>query len=175
MPTFFSSLSELDRWSRQLDALAVECPHCRCSGHLIGHGRVFRKARGGALVCVGKCIRCSARHGRNGCGRTVRLYPANRIPTLHYCADAVHAFVVALLAGSRVDRAYQKATSAFSPRHAWRWMNRLRRRLPEWRSRLAGVTSAPSGPFAVLLPTLSAWMDAGAVSDSQTTWNMAFF
>lgn len=175
MPTFFSSLSELDQRSRQLDALAVVCPHCLCSGNLIGHGRVFRKAHGGISVCVGKRIRCSARYGRNGCGRTIRLYLAHRIPSLQHGADAVQAFVLSLLAGVRVDISYQNATSALSPRNAWRWMNRLRRRLPEWRSRLMDVASVRSGPFAVLFPTLAAWLNSGSVADSQTARNMAFF
>lgn len=176
MPTFFTSLTELDRWSHQLDAQAIVCQHCERSGHLVGHGFVYRKALHGLTDTVGKRIRCSKRYGRTGCGRTSRLYLDQRVPGLQYSAETVHAFLIALLAGSSVAAAYRQATKALCARHAWRWMNRLQRRLPEWRSRLANVVSnARFGPFAVLLPTLAAWLHGHNVAHAQSARQMAFF
>jgi len=137
MTQFFEDVDAMHRYSLELDLHQIECAHCAARGQFVSHGFVYKKAIGATTDIVGKRILCTPRGERSGCGRTVRLYLADRIPRLHHAAACVTAFVLALIAGLSVTAAYEKATSIVDARNAWRWLNKLKRRLLDWRSRLA--------------------------------------
>lgn len=112
---------------------------------------------------MGKRLYCANRHGRQGCGATLRLYLAERLPRLHYGAVALQTFALELMAGAAISTAYVAATGAASPRHAWRWLGKLHAGLGRLRTRLPGPDAHPLTPFAarvhrlrLLLPTLDA-------------------
>ncbi len=93
----------------------------------------------------------------------MRLYLASGLPRLHYDALALQTFVIALLAGAGTAAAYLHASGAYSSRHGWRWLTRLRAGLAHWRIRLPGPAAQQAAPFAarslrlrLLLPTLAA-------------------
>lgn len=111
------------------------CDRCGLDDQFVSHGFVYQKQHQSQPVRVGKRLCCSNRFGRSGCGKTVRLYLADAIPRLHYSAQVVSLFLVALLQGSSVISAYQQAIgSEREARQAWRWIGRLYRQLPLWRA-----------------------------------------
>ena len=87
-------------------------------------------------VAVGKRVFCSNRNHHAGCGRTTRLYLAETIRYLHYAGSVVVAFILLLMAGESIARAYAHATNATDPRHAYRWLNGLCAQLSTYRSLL---------------------------------------
>lgn len=179
---FFDCLDALHQLTLNLDAYPdrVSCHRCRAGTHLVSHGFVYKKEAGGTLKQVGKRLFCANRHGRHGCGATLRLYLSERVPRLHYDALALQAFLVALLAGTVVTSAHAAATAvangtdtvastaatahgARSPRQAWRWLGKLHAGLSRLRTLLPGPDAQPIEPFAarvrrlrLLLPTLAA-------------------
>jgi hypothetical protein len=44
---------------------------------------------------------------------------------VHYAGTQVEAFVLALITGMTIQRAYHQATGATYQRNAYRWLNRL--------------------------------------------------
>lgn len=172
---FFDCLDALHQLTLNLDAYPdrFSCHRCREATHWVSHGFVYKKEAGGTLMQVGKRLFCANRHGRAGCGATLRLYLSARVPRLHYGALVLQAFLVALLAGTVVTSAYAAATatvvstaataSARSPRQAWRWLGKLHAGLGRLRTLLPGPDAQQIEPFAartrrlrLLLPTLAA-------------------
>ncbi|MBD8528303.1 hypothetical protein [Pseudomarimonas arenosa] len=112
---------------------------------------------------MGKRVFCANRGGRRGCGATLRLYLAARLPRRQYGAPVLQRFVRALMAGADVAVAYLQATAAQSSRHGWRWLSRMYAHLTRWRVLLPGPDAQDAAPFAsrsprlrLLLPTLVA-------------------
>lgn len=162
---FFDCLDSLHRLTLNLAAYPdrFSCRRCEQAAHLVSHGFVYKKQIGGAPAPVGKRLLCANRHGRRGCGATLRLYLTERVPRLHYSALALQAFFVALLAGVVVTTAYAGATGTQSPRHAWRWLGKLHAGLGRLRTLLPGPDAHDAAPFAarvhrlrLLLPTIAA-------------------
>lgn len=158
---FFPSLDELQRFTRSLDHhrdTLPPCAHCSRQDAFVAHDVVYKKQTQGEPVAVGKRLFCANRHGRLGCGRTCRLLLAQRIPRLSFYALHVTLFVMALIAGASIASAYQQATGAREPRHAYRWLGKLWRKLAEYRQWLTGrddaSVAARSRRLVILLPTL---------------------
>ncbi|MER2491631.1 hypothetical protein [Catenovulum sediminis] len=82
MQRFFSSLFQLDIFTRSLDSLNSHqtCQHCACSNSWVSHGFIYRQSG----LKVGKRILCANRYGKSGCGRTLALYLADFIPNRRY-------------------------------------------------------------------------------------------
>jgi len=146
MKRYFDDLDTLHRFTLALDSQPhpIRCRHCAKQGQLVSHGFVYKKQRQGKRRTVGKRLFCSNRHGRSGCGRTIRLYLATELAFLHYTTVHLTAFLLALLSGHTIQRAYRAATQTSEPRHAWRWLHKLQRRLVDYRALLKVPRSQPA-------------------------------
>lgn len=163
MQIYYPDLRAIDQQTRQL-----EHQHCRHCQHrqLVSHGFIYKKRVGATLEAVGKRVFCSNRGRRTGCGRTMRLYLDSALHRLHYAASHLLAFVFALLAGMPVQQAYRHATGCPEPRHAWRWLHRLRQQLPSYRSLQLSplLPAAPTAscarrpPWHALLSSTFSWL-----------------
>jgi hypothetical protein len=102
----------------------------------VSHGFVYKKQHQGKRRTVGKRLLCSNRYGRSGCGQTRRLYLATELAFLHYTTVRMTLFLVALLAGDSIQKAYQTATHTTEPRNAYRWLNKLHRKIMDYRALL---------------------------------------
>lgn len=132
MQIYYPSLGAIERQTTLLDL--ARCPHCQQTHQLVSHGYIHKKQVGAAPQAVGKRVFCSNRYQHSGCGRTIQLYLAVTLRYLHHAGSAVAAFVLALIAGSTIERAYRLATGASTPRHAYRWLQRLYAQLSVYRS-----------------------------------------
>ncbi len=162
MKRYFDDLDTLHRFTLALDSQPhpIRCRHCAKQGQFVSHGFVYKKHHQGERRTVGKRLFCSNRHGRSGCGRTVRLYLDTQIARLQYTVVHLTVFLLALLAGHSTQHAYQLATQTTDPRNAWRWLNKLNRKLIDFRAmihnhRPAAWRSPSASPqHGVLLATL---------------------
>jgi hypothetical protein len=133
MQTYFPSLDAIHQQTMQL---ACEmCKHCGQALQLVSHGFVRKKQPGGRdPLPVGKRVFCSNRHRRTGCGRTMQLYLDSTLRHMRYAGRAVVAFVLLLLTGTPITPAYTQVTNAQTPRHAYRWLQRLHAKISTYRS-----------------------------------------
>jgi hypothetical protein len=129
MPLFFSSLSDIERYTQTL--YYEPCQHCKQTKHLLSHGYVRKKT---CHQPIAKRIFCSNRHQHKGCGRTTQLYVDSVIPAFHYDGVAIIAFLIAFIQGMTITQAYQSATHAASARNAFRWLHKTMFRLSDFRS-----------------------------------------
>ena len=148
MQIYFPSLQAICQQTTQLDL--VQCAHCQRSRQLVSHGFIRKKRVGAAPQAVGKRVFCSNRNQRTGCGRTMQLYLDATVRYLHHGGATVVAFVLSLIAGISIERAYTGITGAGTARNAYRWLARLSAQLPCYRSlshrpplREAGAAAAP--------------------------------
>ena len=71
-------------------------------------------------------------------------------------------FLLALLAGQTTQQAYQTATLTTEPRNAWRWLNKLQRKLIDYKAMIynrllktpAGCGTATQTQRGILVSTL---------------------
>lgn len=138
MQIFFSSLQSLQTYTQTLDYLPESdtCQHCQKNNQWASHGFVYKQVSIQQREVAGKRILCSNRYGRKGCGRTRQLYLSGFVPQRQYALDKLIAFVVSLLIGCTVSKAYQQARNNFykNTRHAWRWLHALHVQLGLFRS-----------------------------------------
>lgn len=163
MKRYFDTLDALYRFTLDLDHHQdkLQCQHCATNDQFISHGFVYKQRSQTHREAVGKRIFCSNRYGHSGCGRTTRLYIADEIPSLQYGAAELFIFLSSLLAHDTVKAAYQKATGHSETRNAWRWLNKLSRKLMDYRCFLQTRYEVVSTEFKfrsrrlqILLPTL---------------------
>lgn len=161
MQIYYPSLEAIEQRTMQLDV--ARCPHCKQTHHLVSHGYIRKKQIGAAPQAVGKRVFCSNRHQRSGCGRTMQLYLDATVRYLHHAGCAVVAFALSLIAGMTIQHAYQQATGTTTPRHAYRWLQRLRAQLTAYRGLAhrpplhdSPARAAPDRPprLLSLLPTI---------------------
>ena len=175
MQRFFQSISVLHqytlslRWNQQ----HLCCPHCKKHDQWVSHGFAYKQISIDQSVPVGKRILCSNRFGRSGCGRTHRLYCADRAPFIHYSLSVCIAFLLALLIDKRhtVDSAYRQATGAADARNAWRWLNKLDFNLASFRPfqlpRRKLIENAHCATLSPLLNTLKNLLTLFASSSAE--------
>ncbi len=144
MPLFFSSLSDIERYTQTL--YYEPCQHCKQTTHLLSHGYVRKKT---SHRPIAKRIFCSNRHQHKGCGRTIQLYVDSVIPALHYSGTAIIAFLMAFIQGMTITQAYQSATRAASSRNAFRWLHKTMFRLSKFRSLLPVLPQAQRYPDSI--------------------------
>lgn len=144
MQQYYPDLQAIDLQTRQLEH--ERCPHCQ-HAQFVSHGYVYQKRSGAEPEAVGKRVFCSNRNRHTGCGRTMRLYLDRALRYFHYSGSQLLAFVLTLLTGQSVQQAYCHATGCPEPRQAWRWLRRLQRHLPAYRS-LQHSPSLPEIPSA---------------------------
>ncbi|MEJ7806850.1 MAG: hypothetical protein WKG03_13135 [Telluria sp.] len=148
MQIYFPSLQAICQQTTQLDL--EQCPHCQRRRQLVSHGFIRKKRVGAEPEAVGKRVFCSNRRRHTGCGRTMQLYLDTTVRFLHRGGAIVVAFVLLLIAGMSIERAYTGSTGAGTGRNAYRWLARLDDQLTGYRSlshrpplREAGAASAP--------------------------------
>lgn len=135
MKIYHASLQAIQQQTMQL--CHEQCKHCKQSHQLISHGFVYKKqAVSRPQQAVGKRVFCSNRDGHTGCGRTIRLYLDVTVRYLHYTGSCVVAFILLLIGGMSVQRAYLQATGTEDPRNAYRWLKKLWTQLSHYRSLL---------------------------------------
>ena len=134
MKTYYSNLDAIHQQTLQLQL--EQCKHCQQTQQLVSHGFIRKKRLGGDPHPVGKRVFCSNRYSRTGCGRTMQLYLDSTLRYLHHAGSAVVAFVLSLLAGISIGLAYMQATGKDTPRHAYRWLQRLHAQMGTYRSLL---------------------------------------
>ena len=117
-------MASLHQFTMELDLHrdSLHCKNCAGGNDFISHGFVFEKCSQGEPRKVGKRLLCANRHGRSGCGATLRLYLSAGIPRLKYSAVVMTLFLTALLQGLSIQQAYQSATRTDDPRNAYRWL-----------------------------------------------------
>jgi len=165
MKVFFEDLNSTQQFTLSLDHHrdTLKCQSCSKNNQFVSHGFVYKKQHNGITKTVGKRIFCSNRFGRAGCGRTFRLYLATEIPCLHYTVCHLALFLRTLIAGGSIHCAYQSVTKTPDPRNAYRWLNKLQRKLIDYRGVLNARTKDSANRFncrvrrlKLLLPTISA-------------------
>jgi hypothetical protein len=163
MQRFFDSLDSLQEFTSSLDYQELMCTSCSARRQFVSHGFVYKQRSSLLRDTVGKRIFCSNRSGRTGCGRTVQLYLATEIPSLHYGASQLFIFITALLANLSITAAYHKAVNALDARHAWRWFKKCFQQLIQYRRYLHRdnlqdflLDPSQSRSRQLLLPTLHA-------------------
>lgn len=163
MSYYFDNMDTLQQFTMELDRHTdtLACKHCLNDGQFVSHGFVYKKHYNGDKRIVGKRLFCSNRYRRTGCGRTLRLYLAEQIPKLAYSTIEVTLFLCALIGGASIQQAYLQATQTSDARNAYRWLDRLERRLMNYRQHIKRSTLSPAGQFLshtrrfqVLLPTM---------------------
>jgi len=148
MRTYYPSLPAIEQQTGQLEH--EHCAHCKQAHQLVCHGFVRRKRVGGEPEALGKRVFCSNRNNRMGCGRTMQLYLESTIRYLHHAGERVVTFVLSLLNGMSIQHAYRHATGTVTPRHVYRWLNRLCAQLSVYRS----LSHRP--PLRDVVPTIVA-------------------
>ena len=136
MQIYFSTLEDMAQQTMQLDH--VQCNHCGQVSQLVSHGFVYKdQPFHTAPAPVGKRVFCSNRYGRTGCGKTVRLYLDAIIRYVNFAGGVVVAFVLALMQGATITKAYHQVTGTLDARNAYRWLHKLRARISHFRSLFA--------------------------------------
>tara|TARA_R110002072_G_scaffold303087_1_gene493076 strand:- start:2024 stop:2587 length:564 start_codon:yes stop_codon:yes gene_type:complete len=156
MTRFFDSFKSIQQFTSSLDFHLDqrECQFCFQPDQFVSHGIVYKQRTVKIKEPVGKRIFCSNRYGRSGCGRTFQLYIASEIPSLHYGAAQLIAFISGLFLGLSIEKAYPIATGANDTRHAWRWLSRLQSKLSDFRRFLCVKTATPALQFQVRVRSL---------------------
>lgn len=150
MQIYFSSLEDITQQTMQLQN--VQCSHCGQVAQFVSHGFIYKKQPcRTAPAPVGKRVFCSNRYGRTGCGKTVRLYLDAIIRYLHFAGGFVVDFVLALMQGATIAKAYCQVTGTLDARNAYRWRHKLMARIGHFRSLFAlacveDVTPCGSSP-----------------------------
>lgn len=163
MKRYFDTIDTLNSFTLSLDYHREELDPCCCGkdDQFVAHGFVYKQRSQILREVVGKRILCSNRYGRSGCGRTLRLYLATEVPSLHHTTAHLFVFISSLIAGMTIQRAYQKATATADSRNAYRWLNKLDQQLIVFRSVLHKRPADNNNRFTtrsrrllLLLPTL---------------------
>jgi len=141
---FFESIDSLNQFTRSLRAATLPPCNCGADNHWTSHGFTYKQLSATHRCVVGKRIICANRCGRTGCGATRQLYLSSTLPRIHYRADVLTLFIVALINGTPIHSAYQQATQANSHRHAYRWLHQMKCRLVNYRPQLASMNTANS-------------------------------
>ncbi len=187
MQRFFEDFESIQQFTLSLDYHQgkLECMHCLKNDQFVSHGIVFKQRSIDIKTPIGKRLFCSNRYNRSGCGRTFQLYVASEIPSFQYGAAQLFIFLASLLTNITITQSYQRATGQFEPRNAWRWLNKLMFKLPDYRSFLKTRADSLSMCFISrtkqlqhLLPTLTRLItkaDGCPCSDYQYTEQKPFF
>jgi hypothetical protein len=131
MALFFDSMETLHQFTLQINLYpsSLKCPCCSRDEFLMSHG-FTHKIRHDKKHRSGKRIFCSNRYGRSGCGGTFSLTHSANIPGHRYLSIHITVFLTCLIASAAITKAYKIATNSDEPRHAYRWLDKLKRKLP---------------------------------------------
>jgi len=115
-----------EEWTKLVERLKLTpCPHCQHVGRLIRHGCLVGYDESQRQCLRARRIYCSNRHSRDGCGRTISVWLADKIRRLSLSTHAVWRFLQQAIAGSiaaatrsmteseRSDRTWQRLWKRF--------------------------------------------------------------
>lgn len=140
MQIFFSSLENLEHFTHSLNAISQDqaCQHCQQNSQWVSHGYVYKHQSSDQRNIVGKRIVCANRYAKTGCGRTRQLYLHAIVPGRRYDMKALVTFIILLIQGCTVEKAYHDATGSqhIDAGNAWRWLGALYTQLGRFRSLL---------------------------------------
>jgi len=153
-PKFVSSTEQLEQCLRA--AKLHQCPHCKRSGTLIGHGFLRGYAEHGSeRVIRGRRLFCSDRFLQHGCGRTVAILLDTVLRAFSVRTATLFTWVMTVAAGSSIRAAWRSAAQGFALSSAYRLWHRVLGAQSTWRTRLLTRCGPPeshsSEPFAQLL------------------------
>ena len=137
MQKFFKDLNAIELFTSTLKSTpSLQCIHCTKHEHFISHGFIYKQHSIAFREAVGKRIVCCNRYGHQGCGRTYQLDISRKLPKHLYSNAVLFVFISLLLIGHSVCHAYTQATKQSQTRHAWRWLNKLKANLMNYRGYL---------------------------------------
>lgn len=158
MNIFYENIDTIDHFTMNLHAdSTLTCTHCQKQGNLMSHGFVYEEKQHGKRP-VGKRIFCSNRHGKEGCGRTIRLYISDIIPHFQYDTHHLHIFITSLISLFSIKDSYYKATKVKNERNAYRLIQRMWNKLTLYRKHLKHKKTQQhfrTLRFKILIPTLA--------------------
>jgi hypothetical protein len=137
MQKFFKDLNAIEQFTSTLKSTpSLQCQYCTETEHFISHGFVYKQHSITHRETVGKRIVCCNRYGHQGCGRTYQLDISRKLPKRRYSNAVLFVFISLLLIGHSVCDAYVLSTKQTQTRHAWRWLNKLKANLMNYRGYL---------------------------------------
>ncbi len=162
MNRYYDNIDTIHQITMQLHLYSniLECLFCWKSNQFVSHGFIYKEHHHRECEAVGKRVICSNRYGKTGCGRTFSLTIANSIRDLAHTAIHLSAFIIALVAGKTIQKAYLKATGTNEPRNAYRWLNKIHKQSIDYRLFLKNRCANPvtyqsqSHRLRILLPLL---------------------
>ena len=177
MQIFFENHDDVEEFLKDLQSTV--CPHCGACGAFARHGLI--RGYAGWLWCVkGWRVYCDPDSSRKkGCGRTQTLRLSGTLPGMNLTAVILMRFILALLAGSSVWKAWQDAKTGMSLRTGYRIFKRLENRQSVIRTALFGLSppefqGKEKTPLLETLKNLKEALGAHAVSAYQKTLQSAF-
>jgi hypothetical protein len=147
----------------------AQCPHCRQTGALIGHGLLRGYAeQGSEVVERGRRVFCSNRGQRPGCGRTFSVLLSTVLYGFVVRTLTLYRFANAVLNGLTRRAAWLSTLiPVLSRSSAYRLWQRLHEAQSSLRTRLSGEVPAPASsarePLAQLFAHLGAVVGAAEI------------
>jgi hypothetical protein len=141
---FVCSLKELGRYLLGLKQMA--CPFCGAVETLNCHSKLYGNdpdSHQGSPTQRGQRVWCSDRGRRGGCGRSFSIYLADVLPRHTVTARWLGRLLERLLAGDSTRAAFHALRPPFPLDTLYHLLQRLRRRLPDLRTRLCRQLKPP--------------------------------
>ena len=125
---FFNDVSEFD--SIYINLPLYACPHCGELGFLKNTILFTKKLEPEPkAVIIGKRLYCTTKQG--GCGQTIRLQTSYCLFYLWYSIYVVWKFFsLHYIESQSIQSSYESATQTSNPRNAFRWLNKLNKKIP---------------------------------------------
>jgi hypothetical protein len=139
-----------DEWNALVQRLKhTPCPHCHAFGFLIQHGFLygFDDSCPPRKTVRARCLFCSNRNARRGCGRTVSVWLADKIRRLNITTHGLGRFLQRAVAGP-IAAALRALDSPLSDRTWQRVWKRFLRAQSTIRTALFGRCPPPALPAA---------------------------
>jgi len=175
MKRYFDTEDDIEEFLRSLPEAV--CPHCGAKGEFARHDNIWRS--GGAENGLrGKRVFCDNRRGR-GCGRTVALWLSDTLRGRCLRAAILMRFILELLAGSSVWKAWRNAETGMTLRTGYRTFRRLVNNQSVIRTELFGLSPPPlqgkeKTSLSATLKILKETFGVNALSIYQKTLQKAF-
>lgn len=134
----------------RLHAKLRQCPHCKQTGHLIGHGYARGYAEGTSeRVIRGQRLCCGKRNRHQGCGRTLGIWLATTLPRRVLRTATLARMLRAGLDGVSRKAGWECADiKTVTLRHLYRVWTCVEHAQGQLREALAGCCAPPHVPTA---------------------------
>lgn len=138
------------------------CPHCKCVGHLIRHGRLqgFDDKHQRRRTVRAQRVFCSNRRRAQGCGRTFAIWWAEKIQRLFLTAESLWKFLQQAVESGSKWQAFRDLQCGLSDSAPYRIWKRFIARQSAIRTALSALCQPPpcdsEHPAALTLAHLQA-------------------